>query len=98
MPAMVTPGRLSIHASGVSINTPVRRSKPIKYNMIKPTGKSNAPTSGDPVCTVTVIANAAANARIAPAIKARIKVSLVDMKILDSPASIIFVTNSEGTK
>jgi hypothetical protein len=43
-------------------------------------------------------ANAAPNARVAPAIKARIKVSLVDMNILDSPASTILVTNSEGTK
>ncbi len=33
---------------------------------------------------------------MAPAIKARIKVSLVAMKILDSPASTIFDANSAG--
>jgi hypothetical protein len=54
--------------------------------------------SGEPVWTAIVIANTAANARMAPAIYALIKVSLVDMKILDSPASTILVTNSEGTK
>ena len=35
--------------------------------MQKPTGNSTAPTSGLPVCTVMVTANAAASARIAPA-------------------------------
>jgi len=33
---------------------------------------------------------------MAPAMKARISVSRVDMKIFDSPASTILVTNSEG--
>ena len=37
--AIVTPGRLSINASGASTNTPVRRSNPSKYNMENPTGK-----------------------------------------------------------
>ncbi len=55
-----------------------------------------APTSGEPVCTVTATANTAARARIAPAMKPRIRVSRVDMKIFDSPASTILVTNSEG--
>ncbi len=32
------PGRLSINASGTSMNTPVRRSKPSRYSMQKPTG------------------------------------------------------------
>jgi hypothetical protein len=34
---------------------------------MKPTGNSTAPSSGWPVWTVTVMANAAASARIAPA-------------------------------
>jgi hypothetical protein len=45
---------------------------------------------------VIVTANAAASARMAPAMYARITVSRVDMKTLDSPASIIFPTNSDG--
>ena len=51
-----------------------------------------------PVCKLIVIANQAANARIAPAMYARMMVSRVDMKTLDSPASTILVTNSEGTR
>src|SRR3954466_658139 len=43
-------------------------------------------------------ANTAASAKSAPAMKARINVSLVDMKILDSPASTIFTTNSDGLR
>ena len=43
---------------------------------------------GLPVCTVMVTANAAASARIAPAMNARITVSRVDMNTLVSPASI----------
>jgi hypothetical protein len=35
---------------------------------MKPTGKSMAPTSGEPVCTVTVTAKAAAMVRMAPPI------------------------------
>ena len=35
--------------------------------MENPTGNSSAPTSGWPVLTLMVIANQAANARIAPA-------------------------------
>ena len=35
--------------------------------MQKPTGNSTAPASGWPVCTLIVIANHAANARMAPA-------------------------------
>ena len=66
--------------------------------MQNPTGNSSAPTSGWPVCTLIVIANQAANARMAPAMYARMTVSRVDMKILDSPASTILVTNSEGTR
>jgi hypothetical protein len=62
------------------------------------TGNRIAPISGEPVWTAELIANTAANARIAPAINALIKVSLVDMKIFDSPASTILVTNSAGTK
>jgi hypothetical protein len=54
--------------------------------------------SGDPLCTDTETANTAAKASRAPAMQARISVSLVDMKILASPASTIFVTNSEGAK
>lgn len=67
-PPTVTPGRLSINASGLKTNTPVRRSNPSRYNMQKPTGKRIAPMIGYPVCTLTITANAAANARIAPAI------------------------------
>ena len=53
---------------------------------------------GWPVATLMVIANQAAKARMAPAMYARINVSRVDMKIFDSPASTILVTNSEGTR
>ncbi len=56
-----------------------------------------APTSAEPVCTVMVTANTAARARMAPAMKARIRVSRVAMWILASPASTILVTNSAGT-
>src|SRR3954454_4247541 len=66
--------------------------------MQKPTGKRMAPIIGYPVWTLTITANAAASARIAPAMYARITVSRVDMNILDSPASTILVTNSEGTR
>src|SRR3954449_7386415 len=66
--------------------------------MQNPTGNSSAPTSGWPVFTLIVTANHAASARMAPAIKARITVSRVDMKTLDSPASTILVTNSEGAR
>src|SRR3954451_13767145 len=97
-PPIVTPGRLSISASGASTNTPVNRSKPNRYSMQKPTGNSAAPTIGTPVDTLTLTANAAASARMAPAIYARMIVSRVDMKILDSPASTILVTNSEGPR
>jgi hypothetical protein len=45
-----------------------------------------------------VTAKAAAKDRMAPAMNARITVSRVDMKILDSPASTILLTNSEGIK
>ena len=67
-PPIVTPGRLSISASGHRTNTPVSRSKPSRYSMQKPTGKKAAPTIGTPVCTLMVTAIAAASARIAPAI------------------------------
>ena len=53
---------------------------------------------GYPVCWLTVTANTAASARIAPAMYARISVSRVDMKIFDSPASTILVTNSDGAR
>jgi hypothetical protein len=43
-----------------------------------------------------VMAKAAASARIAPAMKARIRVSFVDMKTFASPASIMLMTNSLG--
>ena len=66
-PPSVTPGRLSISASGASTNTPVSRSKPNRYRMQKPTGNSAAPTIGMPVDTLTLTANAAASERIAPA-------------------------------
>src|SRR4051812_45153079 len=66
--------------------------------MQKPTGKSTAPRSGDPVWTVTVTANTADSASRAPAISARISVSRVDMKIFASPASTIFATNSDGAR
>ena len=55
-----------------------------------------APTSGCPVCTVTVTAKAAASARMAPAMKARISVSRVAMETFASPASIIFRVKSWG--
>ena len=45
---------------------------------------------------LTVTAKAAPSVRMAPAMKARISVSRVDMKTLASPASIILVTNSVG--
>ena len=66
--------------------------------MQKPTGNRMAPMIGYPVCCVTITANTAASARIAPAMNARISVSRVDMKIFDSPASTILVTNSAGAK
>jgi hypothetical protein len=66
-PAQVAPGRLSITASGASVNTPVSRSNPSRYRMQKPTGNSSAPISGLPVLTVTDTAKAAASARMAPA-------------------------------
>ena len=95
-PRPVTPGRLSSHASGASTNTPVSRSYPSRYNMMKPTGNSSAPTSGDPVCTLIVTANAAASVSNAPAMYARSNVSRVDMKIFASPASTSDVTRSDG--
>ena len=46
--------------------------------------------------TVMVTANAAASDSRAPAMNERMRVSRVDMKTFDSPASIIFKANSEG--
>ena len=66
-PPQVAPGRLSSTASGASVNTPVSRSKPSRYSMMKPTGNSIAPTSALPVFTVIETAKAAASARMAPA-------------------------------
>src|SRR5690606_29159229 len=60
--------------------------------------EEGCPSSGDPVCMVMVMANTAASARIAPAMKARIRVSRTDMNSLDSPASTILETNSAGTR
>ena len=65
-PRQVAPGRLSMTASGTMVNTPVSRSKPSRYSRMKPTGNRMAPASGLPVLTVTVTANAAASARMAP--------------------------------
>ncbi|MNR33143.1 hypothetical protein D3C85_1507900 [compost metagenome] len=79
MALTVTPGRLSNSASGVRTKTPVKRSKPIRYRMQKPTGNRAAPRMGESVCTVTVTANTAAIARMAPAMKARIRTSRVAM-------------------
>ena len=45
-PPTVTPGRRSIRASGVSMNTPVSRSKPSRYSMQNPTGNRMAPMIG----------------------------------------------------
>ena len=42
----VTPGRRSSQASGVSMNTPVTKSYPIRYSMQNPTGNRMAPTMG----------------------------------------------------
>ena len=66
-PPVVTPGRLSNSASGAKTNTPVNKSKPMRYSMQKPTGKRIAPASGEPVCTEIVTAKTAASAKIAPA-------------------------------
>ncbi len=66
-PPIVTPGRLSSNARGERTNTPVNRSKPNRYSMQNPTGNRTAPMIGVPVCTLMVIANQAANARMAPA-------------------------------
>jgi hypothetical protein len=63
----------------MSYLVPAEFVKPIKYNIQKPTGNRIAPISGEPVWTAELIANTAANARIAPAINALIKVSLADM-------------------
>ena len=68
IPLIVTPGLPSSQASGQRTNTPVNRSKPSKISMENPTGNRSAPTSGWPVLTLIVMANQAANARIAPAI------------------------------
>ena len=97
-PPQVAPGRLSITASGARVNTPVSRSNPIRYSMMKPTGNSMAPMRGLPVLTVTVTAKAAASARMAPAMYERISVSRVDISNLDSPESTILVTNSAGLR
>ena len=97
-PESVTPERLSSNANGTKVNTPVSKSNFIRYNIIKPTGNKQAPNIGLPVFVATVIANTAASPKIAPAINARINVSLVDMKTFDSPVSTIFVTNSVGSK
>ncbi|MFB9073744.1 hypothetical protein ACFFX0_22085 [Citricoccus parietis] len=43
-----------------------------------------------------MMANAAARARMAPAMNERIRVSRVDMKTLDSPASTMCFTKSGG--
>ena len=67
----VTPSRRASQASGTRVNTPVSRSKPIRYSMMKPTGNSSAPSSGWPVWVETVTAKAAASARIAPPMIAR---------------------------
>src|SRR5690606_27248630 len=66
--------------------------------MMKPTGNSTAPSNASPVWTVTVTAKAAPSVSVAPAMNARISVSLVDMKIFASPASTILVTNSLGAR
>src|SRR3569832_327549 len=66
--------------------------------MENPTGNSSAPMIGWPVLTLMVTANYAASARIALVMLVRMIVSRVDMNILDSPASTILVTNSEGTR
>ena len=84
-------------AKGTRVKTPVSKSNFIKYNIIKPTGNKSDPISGLPVATITEMAKNAANPKIAPAIKARTSVSLVDIKILDSPASTILVANSLGS-
>ena len=78
------------------MKTPVNRSKPSRYSRQNPTGNRRAPTIGWPVSTVTVTANAAARASVAPAMYARISVSRVDIKIFASPASIIPVARSDG--
>src|SRR5262245_66239102 len=59
-PPSVTPGRLSISASGHSTKTPVKRSKPNKYSMQKPTGKNAATTNDVQACPLMDTANAAA--------------------------------------
>src|SRR4051812_48207662 len=66
--------------------------------MTNPTGNRIAPMIGYPVCWFTITANTAASARMAPAMNARMIVSRVDMKIFDSPASTILVTNSAGAR
>ena len=66
-----TPGFRAIHAIGTSVNTPVSRSKPIRYSRMKPTGNSRAPSRGSPVWVETVTEKAAPRVRIAPAIEAR---------------------------
>jgi len=66
--------------------------------MHTPMGKSTAPKMADPVVTLTDTAKAADSAKIAPAMKERIRVSRVDMRILASPASTILVTNSLGLR
>ena len=98
IPLTVQPGLLSITAKGTRVNTPVNKSYFNKYSIIKPTGKSTEPKIGLPVLVITVIAKKAAKAKIAPAINARINVSLVDMNIFCSPASTIFLANSDGSK
>ena len=66
--------------------------------MHTPTGKSSAPISAEPLMTLALTANTAASARMAPAMKARMRVSRVDMWILASPVSTILVTNSAGER
>lgn len=66
--------------------------------MQNPTGNSSEPASALPVLMVMLTAKAAASARIAPAMYARISVSRVDIDSFDSPASTILVTNSLGVR
>ena len=93
----VAPGRLSRIDNGTSVKTPVNKSNFIKYSIMNPTGNNKEPISRLPVKVITEIAKNAASPRIAPAIKARTKVSFVDMKSFDSPESTILVTNSLGS-
>lgn len=81
---------------GISVNSPVSRSKPIRYSRMKPTGKSSAPSSGRPVRVATVTAKAAPRVRIAPAMNARSTVMPAEQVTFEAPTAVSRSTRAVG--